>query len=383
MLVFAGACSAATPSAETSLIVWQVPFVDGERYVYELIDIEGVAFGSGELVTRFEGSRVVLEQRYEGIPSNGRAAATDVTELAVDATTLAPFGALREVTEEGDDGLPDRELYEWAYRSGEENDLLGVTRTADDKQDENELRLRENYYDNESSLWLWRTLDFDEALDLNYVSVNPIERKQQTVNIQTPARETIDVPAGSFEVWRVIVRNGRAIRSAWINTEAPYQLIQWDNGDVIFRADLVRDSECGRRLTTPETASSGRLRRFLQRDQFISERAIEAPGDGEAFVQHCRINRRTVRCEEVAQFPAALVSQSFVGQQQHGVRREHTQPIGGLGVAGLASFRCVDAEDADGEGFAIDGLDVKRVAVDDVAHLDRYGTGWRWRSDGH
>ena len=53
--------------------------------------------------------------------------------------------------------------------------------------------------------------------------------------MQTPARETIEVPAGSFEAWRVIVRNGRAIRSAWINVEAPHQLLQWDNGDLIFR----------------------------------------------------------------------------------------------------------------------------------------------------
>lgn len=236
-LVVGAGCAAGTPSAETTLIVAQVPLIDGERYVYALEDIDGESFGTGELVTRLEGSRFVLEQRYEGIAEDDRAAATDVTELAVDASTLAPFGALREAVREDDDGRVIRDTYDWTYTDEGDEDVLNVERNIDGRPEARELELRADYYDNESSLWLWRTLDFDEELDLNYVSVNPIERRQQTVNIQTPARETIEVPAGTFEAWRVIVRNGRAIRSAWINVEAPHQLVQWDNGDLIFRLE--------------------------------------------------------------------------------------------------------------------------------------------------
>ena len=112
---------------------------------------------------------------------------------------------------------------------------MTITNVANGANDRDELELQRNYYDNESSLWLWRTLDFNEELDLNYVSVNPIENTQQTVNIQTPAIETIAVPAGTFEAWRLIVRNGRAIRSAWISIDLPHQILQWDNGDIIFR----------------------------------------------------------------------------------------------------------------------------------------------------
>ena len=166
---------------------------------------------------------------------------TDLTELAVDATTLAPFGALRTAEREDDDGVPVRETWDWTYTDGigDEDPLLEVTHNSDGKSETDDLRLRDNHYDNESSLWLWRTLSFEETLDLNYVSVNPIEGTQQTVNVQTPAQETVELPAGTFEAWRVIVRNGRAIRSAWINVEAPHQLLQWDNGDVIFRLESV------------------------------------------------------------------------------------------------------------------------------------------------
>lgn len=233
------ACSAATPSASTSPIVSQIPLVDGERYGYEIVDGDGEPVGlTLELTTRLEGTRYVLTQRFEGGEEEGRAPGTDVTNLTVDATTFAPFAAQREVIQENDDGASELDRYEWSYAPDDEDGIvLTSTRDRNGDVDTRDTDLRDNAYDNESSLWLWRTVDFSEELDLNYVSVNPIARTQQTVNIQTPATETIEVPAGTFEVWRLIVRNGRAIRSAWINTQAPHQLVQWDNGDLIYRLE--------------------------------------------------------------------------------------------------------------------------------------------------
>jgi hypothetical protein len=237
LIALVAACDSATPGPATGPVVDNVPFVDGERFVYELIDADGESIGTGELATTLEDTRWVLEQRYEGATETGEPAPTDDITLGVDANTLLPFAGLREIERPGDDGPVEREVYEWSYTTGEDGDRLEVTHDAGDGHDTDSLDLRDNYYDNEASLWLWRSLDFDEALDQNYVSVNPLEATQQTVNLQTPATETIEVPAGTFEVWRVIVRNGRAIRSAWINVEAPHQVVQWDNGDVIFRLE--------------------------------------------------------------------------------------------------------------------------------------------------
>lgn len=229
------ACNSAIPSAETSPIVAQVPFIDGERLTYELVDVDGILIGQGELSAHLMGSRFVLTQNYKSVSSEVSTPATDVTDLAVDSTTLVPFGALREARSLNHDDEQERHVWEWGYSKEEDGELLTVTSIANGVNDRDELELQRNYYDNESSLWLWRTLEFNEELDLNYVSVNPIEHTQQTVNIQTPAIETVEVPAGTFEAWRLIVRNGRAIRSAWINIEPPHQIVQWDNGDVIFR----------------------------------------------------------------------------------------------------------------------------------------------------
>jgi hypothetical protein len=91
-----------------------------------------------------------------------------------------------------------------------------------------------NAYENESSLWLWRTLPFAEDYRARYVSVNVVERKRQTVELEVTGQQTITVPAGTFNTWRLQVRNGRATRVAWINVDAPHQIVRWDNGSTVL-----------------------------------------------------------------------------------------------------------------------------------------------------
>lgn len=228
-------CAATTPTAATADVVDAVTFVDGERLTYELVNVQGDPLGSGVLTVRVEDTRFVLEQQYESEPVSGVEPSTDHVTVAVDARTLRPFGGLREVVRIRDDGTKQHEVTEWTYDVDGDVTGLAYRSTVDGDGDSGELELREHHYDNESSLWLWRTLLFSEEFEASYVSVNPMDGKQQTVKVQTPSRETIEVPAGTFEVWRLIVRNGRSLRSAWINVEAPHEVVQWDNGDVIFR----------------------------------------------------------------------------------------------------------------------------------------------------
>jgi len=229
------ACEATTPTASTSDVVDEVAFVDGERLIYELVNVQGDPLGSGVLTTRVKGSRFVLEQHYESMATGDSTPSTDHVTVAVDMTTLRPFGGLRVAARIDNDGDTKNEIYEWVYDVDGDVTGMGHSSTINGKLDGGQLELREHYYDNETSLWLWRTLPFSDEFEANYVSVNPLDGKQQTVKVQTPSTETIEVQAGTFEVWRLIVRNGRSLRSAWINVEAPHEVVKWDNGDVIFR----------------------------------------------------------------------------------------------------------------------------------------------------
>lgn len=240
------ACDGATPSAPTGDVFAAAPWAGGsERLEYDLRNSDGALIGRGTLTTTVEGDRVILGQQYVEVDApEGRTPATDTVRVVVDAATFRPVEGSREVMRRTEDGALRAEGYAWSYASDDEGDVqMTSVHTQDGDTDEDSLRVRDHHYDNESSLWLWRTLAFEEGFNQNYVSVNPIERSQQTVNLQVPQLETITVPAGEFEAWRLIFRNGRAVRTAWISVDAPHVVLRWDNSDVVF--ELTEASASG------------------------------------------------------------------------------------------------------------------------------------------
>ncbi len=240
------ACSAAAPSAQTIDIASNIAFEDDESFVYSLTNDIGDVIGSGVFeTTRVDGGRLLLRQFYlEADTPEGLVPTSDVVIVEVDAATLRPLSGSRDIVTRGSDGTIEEETYRWTYEEDDEGVVrVSSTLTRGDREPERgSFEVRDHYYDNESSLWLWRTLAFVEEYDEFYVSVNPIEVTQQTVNLRVPMRQTIEVPAGSFDTWRILLRNGRSVRTAWINADAPYQVVQWDNGVVIFRLEQSLDS---------------------------------------------------------------------------------------------------------------------------------------------
>jgi len=220
MLVMGLACSGGAATVDTAEVVTSVPFTDGETLHYVLVDA-GEELGHGTLTAEATDGGWRLEQRYT---SNTVEGATDVSVALVD-DALLPATSERTITHK--DGRVD--AYAVEYRPADERYASTVTE-ADEEPEVREFELRQHAYDNESSLWLWRTLDLHEDFEARYVSVNPFERSQQTVDLSVTERTTIEVPAGTFEVWRVQILNGRATRIAWIEVAPPHRLIQWDNG---------------------------------------------------------------------------------------------------------------------------------------------------------
>jgi hypothetical protein len=212
-------------SGDTSAVVTNIPFADGERLTYELRDDHGV-IGHGTLTVARDGDQLVLKQDYEEATApEGQKPTADHSTASVDATTLAPSSVERVVEQR--DGT---DTYSGAYAA----DGSSVTMTKDGDSKDRTIELPEHAYENESSLWLWRTLAFSEDYKSRYVSVNAVERTRQTVELEVTGQQKITVPAGTFDTWRLQVRNGRATRVAWINVDAPHQIVRWDNGSTVF-----------------------------------------------------------------------------------------------------------------------------------------------------
>ena len=230
-----GGCATVGSSAETSTIFEAAPWPGGESLEYRVLDSHEEILGFGALSSTADGGLLALRQEYtEAESPDGAEPLSDIVTVWVDPSTFRPQRGERTVVRRDEDGSTSTERWEWRYTQEDGEPVLVSARIdGGGERDERTLRLRDYYYDNESSLWLWRSVEL-EGYDAHYVSVNPIERTQQTVNLRVPQIEMVTVPAGEFEAYRLLLRTGRAVRTAWIETAEPHRVLRWDNGSTIL-----------------------------------------------------------------------------------------------------------------------------------------------------
>jgi hypothetical protein len=226
LVVLSASCADGRSEHGGTAFILDVPFVPGERLEYSLHDDAGTKIAEGTLSVRRAGDSLELLQSYRSL----NAASTDVASTLVHPDTLRPRLTSRAI-EDADSKHEYRATY------GLDSRTVELER---DEEAPRTLNLPEHAYDNESSLWLWRALPLDEDFNGRYQSVNAVERSRQDVDLAVTGRQQIDVPAGTFDTWRLQVRNGRATRIAWVNIEAPHEIVQWDNGSVVFRLESKR-----------------------------------------------------------------------------------------------------------------------------------------------
>lgn len=235
-LLLAG-CASVGPSAETSDIFEAVAWASGEELNYRIVNSEGDNLGTGILTATVDSGLIALRQSYrESDTPEGLEPVVDEVVVWVNASTFRPERGERTAVSRDDDGDTRTERWSWAYGTNEDGDptVTIVHDDGDGDPSENTLRLRDHFYDNESSLWLWRSIRLTEEHEAFYVSVNALERNQQTVNLRVPQTEVVAVPAGEFEAYRLLFRNGRAVRTAWVEAAEPHRVLRWDNGSSIL-----------------------------------------------------------------------------------------------------------------------------------------------------
>ncbi len=207
-------------SVFTKDIVSTIPWPDEERAEYVLLDRDGDEVrGQGVLsVTRQDG-QFELRLRFEGERGS------DESVVLVDATTLKPASVRLEVESEDETSLVQGD-YDAA--EGAVGITVGDERTVP-------LRLEEHYYDNESSLFLWRTIPFEEGYEASYRAVLVKQRRQPVVTVRVVGREEVTVPAGTFEAWRVEIRFDGVEQVAWYADTPERRLLQYDNSIFLFQ----------------------------------------------------------------------------------------------------------------------------------------------------
>jgi hypothetical protein len=218
LLVTALACSSGEAGPPTSDVAGTPPWPDTERSEYVLVDDDGNQVATAVLSISVDGAETVLEQAFDSD------AAIDTIRVTVDSETLKPIASTREIIEaDGDD-----ERIEVEYT--EDGALI---RQGDERQ--SGLSVPEHSYDNDTSLFLWRTLPFEEAYEASYNTIITNHRTRQKVNLRVEGLESVTVPAGTFEAWKLIITTSNARQIAWYANTPERQLVRYDNDrDLIF-----------------------------------------------------------------------------------------------------------------------------------------------------
>ena len=221
--------AACTESEEivTQDIVSAIPWADQESAEYVILDADDEEeVGEATLSITRQGDQFELSAAFHATGEGPRE--EDESVILADAATLKPASVRREIFQDGETTVLSGEY-------DEDEDVIRITQTDSDGEERTvPRRLDEHYYDNESAIFLWRTVPFEEGYEARYHTVQ-IQGEQPIVTVRVAGKEQVTVPAGTFETWRLELRAGAVDQTAWYADTAERLLVQYDNSRSIFR----------------------------------------------------------------------------------------------------------------------------------------------------
>jgi len=203
--------------------VAQISWPDFERLHYDILDQTDVRRGTLVLETVREDDVYLLSLRFRLDTESGEVVTDDVT-VWVDAESLQPIRYERRA--ESSEKTVTAEAEYRAVGDGEVSAY--VVLDEDGEVTEETVEAGVFAFDNDSSAWLWRSLAFEQDLELTYRSVNVVQRRSQLVQVAVRGQDTLRGPEGDVVVWQVVATPGVEISRAWYEIEPPHRLIRWD-----------------------------------------------------------------------------------------------------------------------------------------------------------
>jgi hypothetical protein len=185
---------------------------------YNLVDDDGDQIAVGTLTVEVNAGETTLTQRFQSETT------VDTTEVRVHSDTIKPISSRRTIENDNPD---DEDLIEVAYTEEGASVTVGERQTG--------LSVPEHSYDNDTSLFLWRTLPVADGYEGSYITIITNRRSRQQVVLNVRGKETVTVPAGTFEAWRLEITTSNARQVAWFADTPTRPLVRYDNDrDVIF-----------------------------------------------------------------------------------------------------------------------------------------------------
>jgi len=226
LVAFVASCSGGDDELVAQDIVSEIPWAGPEVFEYRLLQGDDPK-GTGALKLREAGDELVLEQKFE-IPEEQ---ITDSIVAEVEPDTLAP----RKI-ESVIDGPEGERRCDASYA---DNTVTVEQRAGEDERTDS-LSVPVPHYDSWSDLFLWRTIEFFEGQELRYVDVLSCSLAKPdilSVVLKVKEKEDVEVPAGTFQAWRLEIRSGGRTQKAWYADDEARTLVRYDNGDLVFELE--------------------------------------------------------------------------------------------------------------------------------------------------
>jgi hypothetical protein len=213
------ACSSGS-NGPTSDVFSSAPWRDGEVLNYVVRDNDNNNLGRDTLSVEINGATTTVTQLFAN--SERR----DESAVDVNTADFKPLKGHREIVTPA-----ETDVLDWEYT--EDGVLI---RHNEDRQ--TGLSVPEHSYDNDTSLFLWRTLPFAEGYEARYTTIITNFRSRQTVELRVTGKESVRVPAGEFTAWRLEIRTNNARQIAWFADTPTRELLKYDNDrNVIFELE--------------------------------------------------------------------------------------------------------------------------------------------------
>jgi hypothetical protein len=223
--------AACTLSEEDSVpaqdVVVSIPWQVGEETSYAIMDGDKEV-GSGVLRIDQENGQLRLSQHYQSPEFD------DSSSVLVDPQTLKPAEGERVITSE--DGVLRIDV---RYSGGTAEIERIVTKQGKEEDRRiDQLDVPEHAYDTGASLFLWRTIPMQVDYRAAYRSMATAvvgKSQENKVTVRVLRQETVEVPAGTFEAWRIEVRApGGVKQTAWYASDSARRLLKYDSGQYTF-----------------------------------------------------------------------------------------------------------------------------------------------------
>jgi hypothetical protein len=215
------ACEGKTSIPSGEDIVSNIPWRPPEEARYRLLDGDEVQ-GSGVLRIQSADGEITFSQAFESEEFR------DEVVAVADARTLRARSVQRVI--EGPEGPRHWQVQ---YR---DSSALVIQGSKDDER-RDEVSAPSHSYDSWTDIFLWRTIDFHEGYEVTYLDVlSAILAEPQVISqtLEVTGRETVEVPAGTFQAWRLEIRASGGKQRAWFADDAARTLVRYDNGDLVF-----------------------------------------------------------------------------------------------------------------------------------------------------